>query len=433
MKLRVLPVFFLLVLSTIVVFSQENENSEKRARLAQILQPTPTPNSGSLLTITDNLPKPAPTPASSPTPQPTPVIVVIDEDQEKKAEQNNNLNNSSRLSYGQIQSKINEAKRQMSARPIPTAFSDDFLKTDIIRVAFHDNETNKMDYIVMTKASFLTRDAEFVTTSSNSKPVRVRIVRPNWTNTPIMISSLNNVFHLPVLVQYPIEKYGKFVEMAYYVSTHPGLVTPEVVNAGKFYIRNTLDIARVELRKKGIFIAPQVIDMAERLAIVEHIDHQRFWNEFQPNLFNEVYALYALNQGQTYRYSVSSAGAGGMVQMIPSTYRIIQRLYPQAVLIPDFVDGMRTHSNAAQAMLIYMQMTWNDLVSNDTVYKAIQDGIATPAQLMAAGYNSNPARLSGYIRRGGANWVNLIPRETKIYLEINESMDKYFPLEPRTK
>ena len=433
MKLRVLPIFFLLVLSTIVVFSQENENPEKRARFAQILQPTPTPKSGSLLTITDNLPKPTPTPASSPTPQPTAVIVVINENAEKEAERNTQLNNSSRLSYGQIQSKINEAKRQMSARPIPTAFSDDFLKTDIIRVAFHDNETNKMDYIVMTKASFLTRDAEFVTTSSNSKPVRVRIVRPNWTNTPIMISSLNNVFHLPVLVQYPIEKYGKFVEMAYYVSTHPGLVTPEVVNAGKFYIRNTLDIARVELRKKGIFIAPQVIDMAERLAIVEHIDHQRFWNEFQPNLFNEVYALYALNQGQTYRYSVSSAGAGGMVQMIPSTYRIIQRLYPQAVLIPDFVDGMRTHSNAAQAMLIYMQMTWNDLVSNDTVYKAIQDGIATPAQLMAAGYNSNPARLSGYIRRGGANWVNLIPRETKIYLEINESMDKYFPLEPRTK
>lgn len=433
MKLKVLSIFFVLILSTIVVFSQENDNSEKRSRIAQINQPTPTPGSNTLLTITDNLPKPTPTPAASPTPKPTPVIVVIDEEAEKEADQNNKLNSSSRLTYGQIQSKIDEAKRQMSARPIPTAFSDDFLKTDIIRIAFHDNETNQVDYIVMTKASFLTKGAEFVTTSSNSKPIRVRIVRPNWTNTPVMISSLNNVFHLPILVQYPIEKYGKFVEMAYYVSTHPGIVTPEVITAGKFYIRNTLDIARVELRKKGIFIAPQVIDMAERLAIVEHIDHQRFWNEYQPNLFNEVYALYALNQGHTYRYSVSSAGAGGMVQMIPSTYRIIRNLYPQAVLIPDFVDGMRTHSNAAQAMLIYMQMTWNELVSNTTVYNALQDGIATPAQLMAAGYNSNPARLSGYIRRGGANWVNLIPRETKIYLEINESMDKFFPREQRTK
>jgi hypothetical protein len=94
---------------------------------------------------------------------------------------------------------------------------------------------------------------------------------------------------------------------------------------------------------------------------------------------------------------------------------------------------MQNHGNAAQAMLLYMQMTYNDLVSNATVYNAIQTGIANENELMSAGYNSNPAKLSGYIKRGGSGWRNLIPRETKIYLQINESMDKFVPIIPRTK
>jgi hypothetical protein len=79
-------------------------------------------------------------------------------------------------------------------------------------------------------------------------------------------------------------------------------------------------------------------------------------------------------------------------------------------------------------------MTWTDLLASETVFQAVQTGIATPAELMSAGYNSNPAKLPGFIKRAGANWRNLIPRETKIYLQINTSMDKFVPMStPRTK
>jgi hypothetical protein len=210
-------------------------------------------------------------------------------------------------------------------------------------------------------------------------------------------------------------------------------VTPEVVNAGKFYVRNTIDIARQKLLQKGYAIAPNIADIAEKLSIVEHVDHYRFRNEYHPNIYNDVFALYALNEGQTYRYSVSSAGAGGMVQMIPSTYAMIRRLYGGAALMPDFVEGMRNHVNASQAMLLYIQMTYNDLVANQTVAEALQNGMATEAELMSAGYNSNPAKLPGYIKRGGTNWRNLIPRETQIYLQINASIDRFMPFPRRTK
>ena len=59
-------------------------------------------------------------------------------------------------------------------------------------------------------------------------------------------------------------------------------------------------------------------------------------------------------------------------------------------------------------------------------------GIATQKQLMAAGYNSNPAKLSGYINRGGSNWTSLIPRETQMYLQIYGAVESFVPMAPRT-
>lgn len=432
MKKGIVVGFFVLVFSSISVFSQSPTPTPSRARVVGsnppvvIFSPTPLPKT---VVVTNTLPAQTPTPIPRMMPTPFPVATP------------NNIVQTipqpytySPLKFGEIKARLAEAKREMSARPLPTSLTDSFLLTNLVRIAFYDYDTKNLDYIVMTKDSFLTRGAQFATTTSKGKVVTVSTIRANGVNTPITVIGQNNKAHLPLMVQYPVERGGRYIETAYYMSTHPGIVTPEIINAGKLYIRNTIDLARDRLREKGIFVSPQVTDIAERLTIVEHIDHARFWSEYHLNLYNEVYALYALNEGQTYRYAVSSAGAGGMVQMIPSTYLMIRSRYPGVGLMPDFVDGMRNHLNAAQAMLLYMQMTWTDLISSPTVSEALQLGIATPAELMSAGYNSNPAKLPGYIKRGGAGWRNLIPRETKIYLQINASMDRFIPLSaPRTK
>ncbi len=337
------------------------------------------------------------------------------------------------LRMSELQESINEAKRQMIIKPLRISMSDTEQTTDVVRIAFYDWDTREVDYAVISKVIFLNKDSDAFANSEAGKWIRIKTIRGNGVNTPIMIFDSKNEAHLPLIVQYPIEKYGKFVEMAYYVSTHPGMVTPEAVSAGRLYVRNVLNTARTRLRSKGIFIQPKVADIAERLALVEHVDHWRFRNEYHPNIYNDVYMLYALNQGQTYRYSVSSAGAGGMVQMIPSTYRMIRSRYYAIGLNPDFVEGMRDHVNASEAMLLYMQMTWNELIGNSTVYSALESGIATQEQLMAAGYNSNPSRLPGYIRRGGANWTSLIPSETKVYLQIFESVEKHVSFPSRTE
>ena len=108
-----------------------------------------------------------------------------------------------------------------------------------------------------------------------------------------------------------------------------------------------------------------------------------------------------------------------MVQMIRDIQHV--RQHPLVGLNPDFVFGMRNHGNALEAMLLYMQDTWNDLSLNPDVSYARAAKLATQAELMAAGYNSNPARLGLYIRRGDDNWRAHIPRETQMYLQIYKS------------
>lgn len=382
------------------------------------------------LVVTEQIPKPVATPLPKPSP-----VVVTPSPAPDETEEFREVRTGRTLSFGQIKSKLAEAKRELQTKTLATAAvtMPNGRTAEYVRIAFHDWKKNDIDFLVVSKEQFLSVDEEEVLSSESGTSVRIRTIRGNGVNTPIVITDMNGEKHQPLMVQYPVIRGGKFIEMAYYMSTHPGLVTPEVVNAGRIYVRNIVDLARERLKEKGIVIQPQIADIAERLAAVEHVDHTRFRNEPHKNIYDDIYTLFALNEGQTYRYSVSSAGAGGMVQMIPSTYRMVRSWHPNVNLMPDFVGGMQNHVNATEAMLLYMRRTWNDLLASPTVSDAFSSGIATQEQLMAAGYNSNPARLAGYINRAGAGWTNLIPRETKIYLSIYESIERQVPMAPRSR
>ncbi len=434
MKNKILFSLIIGVFASVTIFGQETELTEK------------SDNSRVVVTdATKNLPTPVPTPKKLPVynnsplieaaPRPTRSPQTLPTDRKEIISPVNIdvIPAGTSLKYGELKSKIEEAKRNMRTTPLRIAMTDTEQTHEIVRIAFYDSIKDQIDYAVIRKIDFLDKNSEILARSENGQTIRIRTIRGNGVNTPIIIFNNFNQSMLPLVVQYPIEKFGKFREMSYYISTHPGLVTPGTVSAGRLYVRNVLDTARAKLREKGIFIQPKVMDIAEHLALVEHVDHQRFFTEYHPKIYNDVYTLYALNQGQTYRYSVSSAGAGGMVQMIPPTYRMIRSRYYSVGLMPDFVEGMRNHVNASQAMLLYMQMTWNDLIAEDAVFNAMQSGIATQEQLMAAGYNSNPVKLKLYLRRGGENWTDLIPKETKVYLRIYESIEKHVQMKPRTQ
>jgi hypothetical protein len=327
--------------------------------------------------------------------------------------------------------RLTEAERYLKSKPALTSFTTAAAST--VTVAALDAGTSQIHLFTLSKDLFLNKGASLMLTSSLGKTMHFNVLRANGVNTAVSIFDDSGKSFTPLVVEYPIEKFGSVREIAYYTSAHPALLSPEVVKSGQTYVRTMVDLAAKRLKLAGVTITPSVVDVAERLCIVEHTDHDRFRKESRGPLFDEIFSLYALNDLETYRYSVSFAGAGGMVQMIPATYQMIRSRYPAVGLNPDFVAGMRNHGNALEAMLLYMQMTWNDLVLNPEISQALAAKIATPAELMAAGYNSNPAKLPLYLRRGGSAWRSLIPRETQMYLQIYQALDTLVPMKSRAQ
>jgi hypothetical protein len=332
------------------------------------------------------------------------------------------------LSPPQIQARIVEAERLLKSRPLQTALTSPSI--DLVTLAALDRTASRIHLVTLYKETFLTKGSESTAPSSLGTMLSIRILRANGVNTAVAIFDSQGHSLVPLVVEFPIEKRGVFREMAYYTSAHPALLSPDLSRSGRAYVHRMIDLAAKRLREKGNVISPQIIDVAERLCLVEHVDHDRFRLENRLALFDEIYSLFALNEPDTYRYSVSSAGAGGMVQMIPWAYNLMRQRHPGVGLTPDFVVGMRNHANALQAMLLYMQDTWNDLAANEDVQYALNAKLATQTELLAAGYNSNAARLPLYIRRGGSSWRTLIPRETQTYLQIYKTLEALVPQKP---
>jgi hypothetical protein len=330
-----------------------------------------------------------------------------------------------------IQSRISEAERLLKSKPMATALTTT-PNIQFVTVAALDRSTQRTHLVTLSKDTFLKKGSEVTLPSSLGTELTIRVLRANGVNTALTISTPQGNDLVPLTVEYPIEHNGLFKEMAYYTSAHPALLSKDLANSGQAYVHNMLDLAVRRLGERGVAISPDILNVAERLCVVEHIDHERFRAENRLALYDEIYSLYALNQLDTYRYSVSSAGAGGMVQMIPWAYNLIRQRHPGVGLIPDFVTGMRNHANALQAMLLYMQDTWNDLTANEDIKYALNAKIATTPELLAAAYNSNAAKLPGYIKRGNEDWRLMIPRETQMYLQIYKSFESLVPMKART-
>jgi len=329
-----------------------------------------------------------------------------------------------------IQARISEARRMLKTRPVATAMSVPSIQ--FVTIAALDRETGRTHFITVSKETFLTKGSQISALSSEGVAVNVTVVRANGVNTALTVFTPDGESLAPLTIEYPIEKGGQFKELAYYTSAHPALLSKDLTHSGQAYVRSMLDLAAKRLRDKGVTVSPMLVDIAERLCVVEHVDHQRFRDENRLALYDEIYSLFALNDLDTYRFSVSSAGAGGMVQMIPWAYNLERSRHPGVGLMPDFVTGMRNHNNALQAMLLYMHDTWNEMTANDEVKYALEAKIATPSELLAAGYNSNAAKLPGYLKRGGDGWRTLIPRETQMYLQIYKSFESLVPMTKRT-
>jgi len=239
------------------------------------------------------------------------------------------------LTAADLRTKLGEARELLKSNVNLTGGNK-------VVLAVLDRETSTIELVSMPKESFLTSGLTFATTSQAGRAINVTIVRANGVNTAVRVTDPAKGIELtPLTVAFPIVKGGSITEIAYYTSAHPGVLISDVAVAGQTYISTMLDRARHELEANGVHVPSDIVDVAEHLCVVEHTDHKRFMSEQHADLLPEIASLYALNQGNTFRYSVSTAGAGGMIQMIPRTYAAVREQHASVSLHPDFVTGMR--------------------------------------------------------------------------------------------
>lgn len=277
--------------------------------------------------------------------------------------------------------------------------------------------------------SAMQRGSEFTFPDKNFDVQKVRF---NGVNTRFVVNKPAGglVVALKYLIT-PVESGSKAaIEQAMYPAVYtpyiPELAGIETSTAGDAYLTGVIqsavaalqNIASVSVPRKTI---PEAIkpELVRALLYAEHMDTTEFLNTSNTqSLIDKVNVLLATNQGDTWKYSVSSAGAAGISQFIPSTYAALVVRHADVALISDFVTGMRDHVNAVKATFILL----------DDYIKAVQD--RAPEYFLSghafdygvAAYNGGPARVALAAKQFGTAWyedqsAKLVPLDEQIALQ----------------
>jgi hypothetical protein len=215
-------------------------------------------------------------------------------------------------------------------------------------------------------------------------------------------------------------------EEVVYTPYSPDIDTLRVRQRGYDYLRDQIEQAYADLKGRRVRLGGferldgdiSPVEVALVLSIIEHIDPLRFVTcekGQELTLVREVLTVIGANTADAYAYSKSPAGARGLFQFIPDTYKRIVRKYPRAGLKKDFVEGCTDHVNAAKASLLLFDADLDSLP--DHRIAAMRHNIMETGRYLAAAYNCGAARVHASATRCRNGWTCRLPEETKIYLK----------------
>ena len=220
---------------------------------------------------------------------------------------------------------------------------------------------------------------------------------------------------------------GSGLKEVVYTPYSPEIDTKEVRKAGLDYLMGRITLARNDLAAKRVRLSEFErgdgipVEISLVLSIIEHIDPVRF-EHYRGNeiaLVHEVLTIIGANTTEAYRYSRSPAGAMGLFQFIPPTYKRLLERYRSAGLTRDFVSGCTDHVNAAKASLLLFN---SDLMSLPTrLWSATRRDGRSLGMFIAAAYNCGPERVEKSARACKGRWTCRLPEETRSLPRIIQS------------
>ena len=251
----------------------------------------------------------------------------------------------------------------------------------------------------------------------------VRMVRKNGVGSRFEIAYPENMVVLALRTTVRAGK-NSFKEVVY-TPYSPQIDTPQVREAGLKYLTTQIELARKDLERRQARLygferlqTDVPTDVSLALSIIEHIDPVRFMNcprGRESDLVHEVLTVIGANTCNAYAYSRSSAGAMGLFQIIPPTYKRLRNRYPQAGLIKDFLAGCTDHVNAAKASLLLFDSDLSDVPHRHL--SLLTKDLKTTGMYLAAAYNCGSKRVAKSVKQCGSEWTCHLPLETKIYLD----------------
>ncbi|HEY3275348.1 MAG TPA: hypothetical protein VGJ94_01915 [Syntrophorhabdaceae bacterium] len=286
--------------------------------------------------------------------------------------------------------------------------------------------------ILLAVLNVKTRSIEIVKVhpklGGKSANVTVEPGKPNGVNTRFRIVYPEH--HVVLALKRPVRQGDGFAEVVY-TPYSEDLDIPAVREAGLEYLRNLVVAARNDLIGRGVrprwsedFIRE---DVALTLALIEHIDPMKFESGryTTEKLIHETLVIMGANTQCAYQYATSRAGARGLFQFIPGTYRKISYLYPRAELKKDFVQAMEDHHNAAKASFLLFDADLRILKGNVT------DNSYEIGKALASAYNCGSGKTKAAMDRYGEIWPMRVPAETQIYLKKFEAVWKWLHPAPQ--
>ncbi len=389
MKMQKSTFFFLFLLANILfvapVFAQTASTTTPTTTvpIVPMSLPTTTPTS---------------TPPTEPPTATSTVPLLIQKIQAAK-----DLLNSVKLNYTIVTlSKIKKISKTKSKKSI-TGYTTD---GEGIAVAVYDPSADSITIVQGTQ-----HGKNF---SFSDPTVSLQAGRFNGVNTPFVVTKPAGA--IVIALKYLITPTSAGSKKSLLNQLHEATYVPysdafnqtDIYAYGNSYVDNVIQQAIAQLhdmrsqRSSGLSVASAVNPaLIKSLIYSEHMDQTQLLNNPDTQgLVNKLNVLFAINDGDTFRYSASTANARGIAQFIPSTYRSLVNRYPQAHLIPDFNTGMEDHVNSITAAFLLI----DDYISD--VARGLGDAFddSEAPYYGAAAYNGGTTRVIKAVKQFGANW-----------------------------
>ena len=237
--------------------------------------------------------------------------------------------------------------------------------------------------------------------------------RENGINSDI--SCIDPVGGKIVAVKYPVSNErnrfgpGEPVIQAVYTPYSAEIKTEEIIKRGIEVQNGFIEGAYARLDERGVlsraFPGRRITDVIPKdilrvLLLNEHIDPSEFKSPgLTKPLAERVLTVIGTNRDKAYAYSISPAGARGLVQMIPSTYSLLLSKYSSAGLRSSIPAAMGDPINAVMAQVLLCDSDW----------EAIRTRSDLPADrvgpYLAAAYNGGVGRVLTVLAHDETEWM----------------------------